>query len=54
MCNAAPCPPNPSTCRCREPLVDKARPKTCYWCGLPVPRHGAAKLDAIVKPVKEA
>ena len=34
MCNAAPCPP--STCRCREPLVDKARPRTCYECGLPV------------------
>jgi len=34
MCNAAPCPP--STCRCREPLVDQARPRTCYECGLPV------------------
>jgi len=41
MCNASrpsrACPrPEPATCRCREPRVDKARPRLCYECGLPV------------------
>jgi len=25
-----------ATCRCREPVVDTARPRLCYECGLPV------------------
>ena len=59
MCNASraerDCPrPEPATCRCREPRVDKARPRLCYECGLPVPRHSAAQLDAIVEKVRKA
>jgi hypothetical protein len=54
MCQAQRCPPTAATCRCREPKVDKARPRLCYECGLPVPRHSDAQLDAIVDKVRRA
>ena len=67
MCNAPAFPPAAATVRCPKCKgdgcigedYDEAAPgirwcSRCLGTGRVPARHGAAKLDAIVKPVKEA